>query len=158
IRCGIRCGTGEATVSRMALGLAMALALCMAACKNPQVGRECILPGLGDAGVTQTVVGSPALECPARTCIHVAGGAADLCTAEWGSDDECEAFDQPPCTMGFVCPVPVVVGPFCCKKFCVCKDYQPTAEVPAACDENNAANECCNLAGRRGDPKYPLCK
>ena len=29
---------------------------------------------------------------------------------------------------------------------------------PAACDSNNAANECCNLAGRVGNPKYPLCK
>src|SRR5215468_9446347 len=82
--CGTTCVTSGATASRIALGAAMALAFGMAACKNPQVGRECILPGLGDAGVTQTVVGSPALECPARTCIHVAGGAADLCTAECG--------------------------------------------------------------------------
>jgi hypothetical protein len=127
-------------------------------CDKTEVGRQCILPGLGDAGVTETVVGSPALECPSRTCLHVAGTSPDQCTAECGSDDDCHGASLTPCEGGFVCAVPVVVGPFCCQKFCICKDFNPSVDVPASCDPANAINECCNLEGRPGNPTYPRCK
>ncbi len=143
------------------LGLMVLLTLLTSAagCKGTQVGRQCILPSLGDAGVSQTVVGSPALECQSRTCLHVAGASPDMCTAECDSADDCEASSETPCQGGFVCAVPVVVGPFCCKKFCVCKDFNPSMDVPAACDAANAANECCNLPGRRENTTmYPACK
>jgi hypothetical protein len=53
-----------------------------------------------------------------------------------------------------------MVGPFCCKKFCNCKDYvviPDTGELaePMACDASTA---CCNLIGHTGDSQYPLCK
>jgi hypothetical protein len=135
--------------------LLLGLGLSMGACRGNQVGRQCILPSLGDAGASQTVVGSPALECQSRTCLHIAGASPDLCTAECDSADDCEASAETPCHTGFVCAVPVVVGPFCCKKFCICKDFNPSLDLPAACDAANANNECCNLPGRED---RPVCK
>ena len=56
----------------------------------------------------------------------------------------------------------VTVGPFCCKKFCVCKDYivVPTdgdIPLPLACEGSDTANACCNLEGRAGNADYPNC-
>jgi hypothetical protein len=73
---------------------------------------------------------------------------------------------ESPCITGFTCGVPpgITVGPFCCKKFCICKDYIVVpangGELPApqACDANNTANDCCNLPNRENNPMYPLCK
>ncbi len=139
--------------------MAPSLLLTAAGCKGTEVGRQCILPSLGDAGLSETVVGSPALECQSRTCLHIPGTSPDMCTAECGSADDCEASSETRCQGGFVCAVPVYVGPFCCKKFCICKDFNPSVDVPAACDPANAANECCNLPGRREDTTtYPACK
>jgi hypothetical protein len=139
------------------LSLSMLLALGWG-CDKTEVGRQCILPGTGDAGPGETVVGSPALECESRTCVHVAGTSPDQCTAECGSDDDCHGSSLTPCRTGFVCAVPVVVGAFCCTKYCICKDYNPSTVVPAACDPADTRNECCNLEGRPGDPRYPQCK
>jgi hypothetical protein len=60
---------------------------------------------------------------------------------------------ESPCTGGFACGVAVTVGPFCCKKFCVCKDYVVIPEdgvlpIPKACDPANNDNTCENLPGR----------
>jgi hypothetical protein len=56
----------------------------------------------------------------------------------------------------------VTTGAFCCQKFCICKDYIMLPDsgelgTPAGCDPNNGENECCNLAGRRGNAAYPRC-
>ncbi|MBX3158596.1 MAG: hypothetical protein KF773_21695 [Deltaproteobacteria bacterium] len=89
-------------------------------------------------------------------------GANGLCTAECASDDDCERVPESPCTLGFTCAIAVTVGPFCCRKFCVCKDYVVVPEggraTPKACEASNGDNACCNLEGRVGDPRYPLCK
>ena len=126
----------------------------LAGCKSNPVGRQCFVPtSEGDAGIPSTVVGSPALECQSRICLHVESRTPDMCTAECEVDDDCDTSPESPCQGGFVCMVPVVTGNFCCKKMCVCRDYTTLAEgempaEPAACDEGNAANECCNLPGR----------
>jgi hypothetical protein len=134
-----------------------------AGCRNNPVGRPCFIQsGEGDGGVPVTVVASPALECQSLTCIHVANRSPDMCTASCDSDDDCDTSPESPCQGGFACVVPVVTGNFCCQKLCVCKDYitesLPQA-APAACDPTVAANECCNLSGRRDNPQmYPGCR
>src|SRR5262249_25212654 len=147
------------TTTLVTLASLFILVAAAGACKGTQVGRQCILPSLGDAGISQTVVGSPALECQSRTCLHVAGASPDLCTAECDSADDCEASSETPGKMGFEWGVRVVVGPFCCRKFCICKDFNPSLADPAACVAANPSNECCNLPGRRENPTmYPACK
>jgi hypothetical protein len=143
------------------LGLLVGLAL--VGCKSNPVGRKCFLdnPEL-DGGLPQTIVSSPALECESSICLHIAGKTPNMCSARCSTDADCETSPESPCKGGFVCAIPVVTGGFCCEKLCICRD-QFTADAgvvqdPAACDSNNAANECCNLAGRVGNPKYPLCK
>src|SRR5262245_15461875 len=147
-----------ARMRSLAYTLSLSLVLAIAAgCDKTEVGRQCVLP-IGDAGAGETVVGSPALECESRTCLHVAGTSPDQCTAECESDDDCHGSSLTPCQTGFTCAVPVIVGPFCCKKFCICKDFNPSTQVPAACDPTDSRNECCNLEGRAGNSQYPQCR
>jgi hypothetical protein len=83
--------------------------------------------------------------CP--TCGGISSSACE-------SDADCP--DEAPCVTGFTCAVPpgLTVGPQCCKRLCLCKDYvalPPSTNelpVPAACDASNASNTCCNLPGR----------
>src|SRR5688572_11869090 len=135
------------------------------ACGGEPVGRICDL-GVETAGSMQAVVASPSLDCTTRTCLKVPNtnpnppvgsrypeGNKGLCTAECESADDCERVPNSVCVNGFTCGVAVTVGPFCCRNFCICKDYivLPEGEeldVPAACDPTNPANECQNLEGR----------
>jgi len=144
------------------------------ACTDNPVGRICDL-GAQMPAATEVVVASPSLDCVSRTCLRVplgrelpAGssfpaGNNGLCTAECTSDDDCDRVPESPCVTGFTCGVAVTVGPFCCRKFCICKDYVVVPEsgkltTPKACEPSNPDNGCCNLSGRVGDPKYPLCR
>ena len=94
-------------------------------------------------------IAAPALECPSRTCLHfpqdegatppMGAQYADMCTAECSGDDDCDKVSESPCVSGFTCAVPVVVGPFCCRKMCICRDFLiipdggvPEPEQPAA--------------------------
>jgi len=151
-------------VPALTLGLFLVTAL---ACTENPVGRRCFVGNIPDGGVQQAIVASPALECASRTCLRqplqgtLPEGSqfADLCTAECESGADCDRVPESPCVSGFECMIPVVVGPFCCRKLCVCKDYLviPDAGVstPAVCDPDNSANTCCNLPGR-GD--LPQCQ
>jgi len=131
----------------------------VAGCKSNPVGRLCVLNNPeADGGVPQTVVGSPALECESRTCLHIAGQTPDMCTASCSSDSDCETASESPCKMGFACAIPVVTGSFCCEKLCICKDEYEMMPDPAACVASNPINECCNLDNRRGNAMYPQCK
>ena len=52
--------------------------------------------------------------------------------------------------------MPVVVGPFCCRPMCVCKDYlehvpDDGLPIPEACNPEDETNRCCNLPGREDD-------
>lgn len=137
-------------------------ALTVACAENP-VGRECFI-GLDAGTPSQAIVASPALECQSRLCLRTSsltapplpegGEFTNLCTAECNSDQDCDRVPESPCQTGFTCMIPVVVGQFCCRKLCVCKDYLvlPQPE-PQACDPAVAENTCCNLDGREDRPE-----
>jgi hypothetical protein len=152
---------------RFHLHLLVALLGCVAAlglaCSENPVGRLCDL-GVDIPNENESVVASPSLDCQSRTCLKVPLQSTDnpdvdyptgnkgLCTAECDSDDDCDRVPESPCHTGFTCAVPVVVGPFCCRKMCICKDYvvvpEGGLETPRACDPDDEANTCCNLPGR----------
>jgi hypothetical protein len=157
----------------VALGLSAAA---VAGCSDNPVGRICDL-GIENPDPNESVVASPSLDCQSRTCLKVPlarelpmhdpqsrypTGNKGLCTAECESDSDCDRVPESPCQTGFTCAVPVVVGPFCCRTMCICKDYIVIPDggvpLPAACEVDNAENSCCNLAGRKEDPTtYPNC-
>ncbi|MCP4446313.1 MAG: hypothetical protein GY811_13355 [Myxococcales bacterium] len=131
------------------------------ACSDNPVGRKCFV-GTDAGNSAQSIIASPALECPSRQCLHYPSDTdkelpdgsefADLCTAECSSNDECDKVPESPCVSGFECAVAVQTGPFCCRKMCICRDYMLIPDggpvAPAACDPNNPANTCINLPGR----------
>jgi hypothetical protein len=146
----------------------------LVACSGEPVGRLCDL-GTATPQAAEVVVASPSLDCVTRTCLRVPlgrelpegskfpGGTNGLCTAECESDGDCDRVPESPCITGFTCGIAVTVGPFCCRKFCICKDYvviPDSGELapPGACDPGNKDNSCCNLEGRQDNPTYPLCK
>jgi len=155
--------------------LYIGIVLAVAACTGNPVGRICDL-GTTQPDPSEVVVASPSLDCVSRTCLKVPlsnptppknsmypNGTNGLCTAECSANEDCDRVPESPCVSGFTCGVAVTVGPFCCKKFCICKDYvvvpeSGTIPAPMACDASNAANACCNLSGRTGNAQYPLCK
>jgi len=143
-------------------------------CTSNPVGRICDLgPSTPEAG--EVVVASPSLDCVSRTCLRVPSSRSlppgddrplqpneGLCTAECSNDGDCDRVPESPCATGFTCGVAVTVGPFCCRKFCICKDYIVVPEsgelaTPKACDPADNTNACCNLPNRVGNADYPLC-
>jgi hypothetical protein len=127
------------------------------ACENNHVGRTCDL-GVESDG-TETTITSPALECPSRICIlpqaeKPAAGTLPLCTATCSSDGDCdgEAADKSDsndhrCRTGFTCKWPTTVGPFCCQKMCICRDFLLMTPKggwpePAACKDSSGG--CVN--------------
>ena len=150
---------------RFILTFTATLALMVAACSDNPVGRKCFI-GADAGSSSQSIIASPALECPSRTCLHVpmqpghelpeGSEYADLCTASCSGDDDCDRVPESPCVTGFTCMIPVVVGPFCCRKQCVCRDYLTIPDggipVPAACVPGVEGNTCCNLAGNEDLP------
>ncbi|HVK72414.1 MAG TPA: hypothetical protein VM734_03810 [Kofleriaceae bacterium] len=156
--------------------MAASLAVLGSACDN-EVGRKCDL-GIADPTASQAVVGSPSLDCQSKLCLKVpvdpakAGMTPEgfvqlapgtgMCTSTCESDSDCDKVPESPCVTGFTCGVAVTVGPFCCQKVCICKDYVVLPEsgslkTPATCDPGDARNACCNLDGRRGNDAYPNC-
>lgn len=140
-----------------------------------EVGRKCDL-GVADPGPDQAIVGSPSLDCQSKLCLKIPvdvnkdvpegfeqlAPGTGMCTAECEKDSDCGKVPESPCVTGFTCGVAVTVGPFCCQKVCICKDYVVLPDsghlpTPSACDAANATNACCNLAGRSGNPEYPNC-
>ena len=145
-----------------------------AGCSDNPVGRICDL-GTAAPQTGEVVVASPSLDCVSRTCLRVPKsrelppgskypeGNNGLCTAECSADADCDRVPESPCITGFTCGVAVTVGPFCCRKFCICKDYIVIPEsgelaAPKACDPMDSENACCNLDGRVNSAAYPLCK
>lgn len=103
-----------------------------------------------DAGATQSVYNASATECPSRLCLKPvvqmgAAGSIDTtatCSAGCNQDSDClgELGDRSDpldtrCESGFVCAIPMVVGPLACQKLCVCKDFfgPSGARTPIAC-------------------------
>jgi hypothetical protein len=153
----------------------MSIAALSTGCADNPVGRLCDL-GAATPQANEVVVASPSLDCVSRTCLRVPPtrvpppgsipptGNSGLCTAECSSDDDCDRVPESPCVTGFTCGVAVTVGPFCCRKFCICKDYvvvppdKGELPIPKACNASDNENACCNLAGRQNNAAYPLCK
>jgi hypothetical protein len=140
-----------------------------------QPGRTDLRPRRVHAPGHRVVVASPSLDCVSHTCLRVPlskelppgsafpSGNNGLCTAECSSDGDCDRVPESPCITGFTCGIAVTVGPFCCKKFCICKDYIVVPDsgelaVPKACNPDDSQNACCNLTGRKDAAAYPLCK
>jgi hypothetical protein len=138
--------------------LAVSAGLLSAACSENPVGRKCFI-GLDAGAESQAVIASPALECSSRTCLHVplerelpeGSEYSDLCTASCETDSDCDRVPESPCVNGFTCAIPVVVGPFCCRKQCICRDYLQIPDgglpTPQACVPGVEGNTCCNLPG-----------
>jgi hypothetical protein len=144
-------------------------------CTDNPVGRICDL-GTQPPEATEVVVASPSLDCVTRTCLRVPKsrelppgsrypeGNSGLCTAECSADADCDRVPESPCITGFTCGIAVTAGPFCCRKFCICKDYivipmdSTQLATPKACDASLQENACCNLSGRTNNAAYPLCK
>ena len=144
----------------LSIAVLTGMAALTGACEENPVGRECFI-GLDAGTASQAVLASPALECQSRLCLRVPQDRAqlpedskyaNLCTAECDSDQDCDRVPESPCQTGFTCAIPVVVGPFCCRKLCVCKDYlllpYGGEPEPKACDPDVETNTCCNLSGR----------
>lgn len=139
--------------------LASALSM-LAGCEDKAIGRQC--DAQADAGVLQAAYNGQALECPTRICLKPARevgvsmgiDTAPYCTAECSKDSDCEGEDRGKgdadkrCKSGFVCGVAFEVGPLCCKKLCLCKDFIGTSGIrtPASCMESrNPTSTCQNL-------------
>ncbi len=127
------------------------------ACENKHVGRTCELGVAADGG--DTTITSPALQCPSRICILPQAekdpqGTLPLCTASCSGDGDCDgetADKSDPndhrCRSGFTCMWPTTVGPFCCQKMCVCRDFVSPPmggwPKPPICDDPNGG--CANV-------------
>jgi len=134
-----------------------------AGCEDKHIGRPCELgASAADAGSGSTaVITSPALECPSRICLlpgaeQDPGNTSSLCTASCTTDDDCadaegaSATDSASklCKKGFFCTWPTTVGPFCCQKMCVCRDFvaedKGGSKLPQACT-SRAVGGCQNV-------------
>ena len=114
---------------------------------------------LTDAGPSQGVYNSQALECPSRICMKpvVQQGAAGptnttaFCSATCTQDSDCAGELRDPanpldtrCQTGFACAIPFVKGQMCCMRLCMCKDFLGSAglSTPIACQGD--AGLTCN--------------
>jgi hypothetical protein len=119
----------------------------------PRVGQPC------DVGASysdnQGLWNGDAPECAERLCIKPAAapsvprpvGTGSLCTAACTVDADCNGDLRDPlnsrdqrCKSGFACAVAFELGPYACKRVCVCRDfYPPTGPVtPASCTQASA--------------------
>jgi len=135
-----------------------------AGCQDNPVGRLCDLGSAAPPLPDENVVASPSLDCVSRTCLLYPPAQA-MCTAECNTADDCDRVPESPCLTGFTCGVPMKAGPFCCRKFCICKDFivipeSGELEIPSACNADEPNNACCNLSGRTNssNPLYKNCK
>jgi hypothetical protein len=143
----------------------MLAALGTAGCENKHIGRTCDLDvdgGVDGGSATQATINPEALECPSRICLLPAAQTTTdttaFCTAGCSSDDDCSDGETGPkgsqtdhrCETGFACVVATVAGPFCCQKFCVCKDFTgppPSGGFPFPADcIPHTGSTCQNVA------------
>jgi len=131
--------------------------------RNDTVGKLCDLTV--DAGPSQGVVNLEAGACKTGICLKpvLAPGSSVVdpptgatCTDECSSDSDCEGelrsssdVEDTRCKGGFACGVPFVVGPLCCKHYCLCKDFLGPSGVPmpVACQGPDALATCQSAAG-----------
>jgi hypothetical protein len=155
-------------LSNLAL-VAIAASATLACSDDLKVGRQCYVSGGGQGERGSTTINPTALECPTHMCLYTQESAAatdggtgsgslvsGYCSRECVNDNDCPKDDVGACNdvdplkKGFRCVPATVVGPFCCKKFCMCKkivDAIPIPAEPEACSDV-PTNTCCNIAGR----------
>ena len=137
----------------------LTLLAALAGCNDNPVGRKCFVGG--DGGPNQSIVASPALECPSRTCLHTprerelpeGSEYADLCTARCSSDDDCDKVPESPCVTGFTCAVATTgsAGSSCSPRGCT-GGIPCSAGSAASCRRPRrraATPRCCAPARRR---------
>ncbi len=123
------------------------------------VGQPCNLRA--DAGPAQAVYNDQAPECPSGLCLkpvqqeayNVADTAA-YCASQCSTDNDCAGATRDPndpsdkrCRSGYACGVAFVVGPLCCKKLCLCKDFLGgSLSTPLACDPAQNQGLGCQAA------------
>jgi hypothetical protein len=128
------------------------------ACEDNGIGRPCDV--LADAGQTQAVYNNQALECPSRICLKPVRAESltqdidtgPYCSATCSKDSDCDGQKRDShdpldkrCTKGYACGVAFVVGPLCCKKLCLCKDFLgDSLQTPQTCEPslNNGGTAC----------------
>ncbi len=125
----------------------------VAGCEDKHIGRPCEVNA--DAGSISgghvAIISSPALQCPSRICllpadqnVAAANQVGAFCTATCSTDDDCSDGETGTrgdstgrCTTGFFCGVPTTTGPFCCQRYCICRDFQAEpaggVQTPEAC-------------------------
>jgi hypothetical protein len=142
-------------------GVLAALAFASTGCEDKAIGRPCDVQS--DGGAMQAVFNGQALECPSRLCIKPSRDmtvakpvdTSPYCSTECSKDSDCDGErrdkDNPRdkrCTSGFVCGVAFEVGPLCCKKVCLCKDFLTVPpnglQTPASCKAGGPST-CQNL-------------
>jgi hypothetical protein len=123
------------------------------------LGQTCSLAAR-ESGQSQASYRSDAPECASGLCLKPARDIAvarvvdtqATCTRTCNADIDCadaELRDRANpadkrCVAGYTCAVPFEVGPLCCRKLCVCKEFLPAsgAPVPASC--GSAGSSCPN--------------
>jgi hypothetical protein len=131
--------------------------------RRDAIGQLCDLTV--DAGPSQGVVNLKAGACKTGLCLKppVASGASAVdpptgatCTGECSIDSDCDGelrnasnAQDMRCKGGFACGVPFVVGPLCCKRYCLCRDFLGAsgAQMPVACQGPDALASCQSAAG-----------
>ncbi|HJX65361.1 MAG TPA: hypothetical protein VJ860_15570 [Polyangia bacterium] len=109
------------------------------------VGLPCNL-GL-DAGPTLAIFNTQGRQCPSRLCLkpvdqsgsgNTAAFCSDICSTESDCVGETRNTSNPSdkrCAGGFACTVVFTVGPLCCAKLCVCKDFLVgPVQTPSVCN------------------------
>jgi hypothetical protein len=116
---------------------------------------------LTDAGASQGVFNSQALECTSHICIKpidYVGGVqtTPFCTTTCSQDSDCVESLRPgpvqdlqpdphakTCATGYACGIPFAGGRLCCQRLCLCKDfYGGEIPTPAACAPEGAPASC----------------
>lgn len=155
---------GRCSVLRLSLFGALALAVVAmgnTGCEDKAIGRPCDVLINGAPDPSTAASNTQALECPTRICILPSEGGNNvpspgkpatgaLCSAECSQDSDCDGqtrdfgnANDTRCKTGFICGIPISLGPICCKKLCVCKDFVPSTGlgIPPAC-QGSAALTC----------------
>jgi hypothetical protein len=131
-------------------------------CQNNHIGRPCDLNVPDEMGSAASTITGDVLSCPTRICMIPAAltptDTKPYCSAECETNDDCsegEVRSKPEraggdkrCQGGFVCGVASIIGEFCCKKLCICRDFLLGGVLdpnpPLTCTQG-AASTCRNV-------------
>ena len=146
--------------------VAVGAVVLLGACDDKHIGRPCEIgtppPDAGTSGGAFATISSPVLACPSRICL-LPGDENDatklndgaFCTAGCSTEDDCSdaetgsASDNTDtrCKTGFTCAVATTIGPFCCEKLCICKDFVnvPAGGIPLPDSCKTGMSTCQNV-------------